>query len=71
MLLPCPLSTVIHCGCKTARAHYVEGQETLRREIEKKRLEKDGARLISQMLYGVPPICKWEHIHHRLLLTFV
>ncbi|KAI0308220.1 hypothetical protein B0F90DRAFT_142700 [Multifurca ochricompacta] len=43
---------------KIARAQYVEGQEALRREIEEKRLEKEGARLISQMLYGVPPILK-------------
>ncbi|KAI0257126.1 hypothetical protein BJV78DRAFT_1277705 [Lactifluus subvellereus] len=43
---------------RTARAQYVEGQEARRREIEEKRLEKEGARLISQMLYGVPPILK-------------
>jgi hypothetical protein len=57
---------VIHSGCKTARAQYVEGQEARRREIEEKRLEKEGARLISQMLYSVPPICRWERINYRL-----
>lgn len=51
--------SVIHRTCKAARAQYVEDQEALRRELEEKRLEKEGARLISQMLYGVPPICKW------------
>jgi meiotic recombination protein REC8 len=49
--------SVIHSN-KAARAQYVEDQEALRRELEEKRLEKEGARLISQMLYGVPPICK-------------
>jgi hypothetical protein len=34
----------------------------LRREIEERKLEKEGARLISQMLYGVPPICKSGYI---------
>ncbi|KAI9512602.1 Rec8 like protein-domain-containing protein, partial [Russula earlei] len=43
---------------KAARAQYVEGQECLRREIEERKLEKEGARLISEMLYGVPPILK-------------
>ena len=67
MLLPCPLGSVIHFGGKTARAQYVGDQEALRHEIEKKRLEKEGARLISQMLYSVPPICKSEHIYSRIL----
>jgi len=58
--------SVINFGRKTARAQYVEDQEALRREIEKKRLEKEGARLISQMLYSVPPICKSEHINYRI-----
>lgn len=66
MLLPCLL--VIHCGCKTARAQYVEDQEALRRAIEERRLEKEGARLISQMLYSVPPICKWEHNTYCILV---
>ncbi|KAI0296187.1 Rec8 like protein-domain-containing protein, partial [Russula brevipes] len=43
---------------KKARAHYVEDQEAARRSIEGKRLEKEGSRLISQMLYGAPPILK-------------
>lgn len=43
---------------KTARARYVEGQEVIRRSIEDKKLEKEGAHLISQMLYGVPQILK-------------
>ena len=43
---------------QTARAQYVEGQEVIRRTIEDKKLEKEGAHLISQMLYGVPQICK-------------
>ena len=55
------LGSVIHSACKTARAHYVADQEALRRDIEERRLEKEGARLISQMLYGVPPICKPGH----------
>lgn len=44
---------------QTARARYVEGQEVIRRTIEDKKLEKEGAHLISQMLYGVPQICKF------------
>ncbi|KAI9460594.1 Rec8 like protein-domain-containing protein [Lactarius psammicola] len=43
---------------KTARARYVEGQEVIRRSIEDKKLEKEGAHLISQMLYGAPQILK-------------
>ncbi|KAH9178704.1 Rec8 like protein-domain-containing protein [Lactarius sanguifluus] len=43
---------------KTARARYVETQEVIRRTIEDKKLEKEGAHLISQMLYGVPQILK-------------
>ncbi|KAH9004008.1 Rec8 like protein-domain-containing protein [Lactarius hatsudake] len=43
---------------KTARARYVESQEVIRRTIEDKKLEKEGAHLISQMLYGVPQILK-------------
>ncbi|KAF8274080.1 Rec8 like protein-domain-containing protein [Lactarius quietus] len=43
---------------KTARARYVEGQEAIRRSIEDKKLEKEGAHLISQMLFGVPQILK-------------
>ena len=63
-------SPVIHRTWKTARAQYVEGQEALRRGLEEKRLEKEGARLISQMLYGVPPICKSGHVECRThLLT--
>ena len=58
--------SVIHFERKTARAQYVEDQEVLRREIRKKRLEKEGARLISQMLYSVPPICKLGHINYRI-----
>jgi len=61
---------VIHSTSKTARAQYVEDQEALRRELEEKRLEKEGARLISQMLYGVPAICKSGHVEWRThLLT--
>ena len=45
---------------QTARARYVEGQEVIRRSIEDKKLEKEGAHLISQMLYGVPQICKFR-----------
>lgn len=63
--------SVIHLGRKTARAQYVEDQEVLRREIEKKRLEKEGARFISQMLYSVPPICKSEYINDRILVLRV
>ncbi|KAH9081641.1 Rec8 like protein-domain-containing protein [Lactarius deliciosus] len=43
---------------KTARARYVESQDVIRRTIEDKKLEKEGAHLISQMLYGVPQILK-------------
>ncbi|KAI0275079.1 Rec8 like protein-domain-containing protein [Gloeopeniophorella convolvens] len=39
---------------KAARAQYVEGQEALRRSLEERRLEKEGARLVEEMLYGVP-----------------
>ena len=60
-----------HFRQKTARAQYVEDQEALRRQIEKKRLEKEGARLISQMLNSVPPICKSEHINYRILVLRV
>lgn len=59
--------SVIHFGRKTARAQYVEDQEALRRGIEKKRLEKEGTRLISQMLYSVPPICKSEQTNYPIL----
>lgn len=70
MFLPCSLGSVIHRTYKAARAQYVEGQEALRRELEEKRLAKEGARLISQMLYGVPPICKSGHAECRMhLLT--
>ena len=61
MFQSCLLGSIIHRPSKTARAHYVEDQEALRRRIEERRLEKEGARLISQMLYGVPSICKWGH----------
>jgi hypothetical protein len=44
---------------QTARARYIEGQEVIRRSIEDKKLEKEGAHLISQMLYGVPQICEF------------
>ncbi|KAI9444793.1 Rec8 like protein-domain-containing protein [Lactarius indigo] len=43
---------------KTARARYAESQEVIRRSIEDRKLEKEGAHLISQMLYGVPQILK-------------
>ncbi|TFY67439.1 hypothetical protein EVG20_g3941, partial [Dentipellis fragilis] len=39
---------------KAARAHYVEEQETLRREMEEKKLEKESGRLIEEMLWAVP-----------------
>lgn len=67
MFESCLLGSIIHRPSKTARAHYVEDQEALRRGIEERRLEKEGARLISQMLYGVPPICESGHIECRML----
>ncbi|KAA1471501.1 hypothetical protein DENSPDRAFT_776904 [Dentipellis sp. KUC8613] len=39
---------------KAARAHYVEEQETLRREMEEKKLEKESGRLIEEMLWAAP-----------------
>ena len=39
---------------QTAREQYVEGQEALRREIERKKLEKETGKLIDEMLWGVP-----------------
>ncbi|KAI0052884.1 hypothetical protein FA95DRAFT_1553180 [Auriscalpium vulgare] len=39
---------------KTARAQYVRGQETLRREQDAKKLEKESGRLIEEMLWSVP-----------------
>jgi hypothetical protein len=69
VILSCTFGTVIYFEYQTARAHYVEDQEALRREIEEKRLEKEGARLISQMLYGVPTICKRERINHRIFAS--
>ena len=61
--------SVIRHTSKKARAHYVEDQEAARRSIDGKRLEKEGSRLIFQMLYGAPPICKSGYERSILALT--
>ncbi|PCH33660.1 hypothetical protein WOLCODRAFT_147744 [Wolfiporia cocos MD-104 SS10] len=39
---------------KAARANYVEGQDSLRREIDQKKFEKESGKIIEQMIWGVP-----------------
>ncbi|KAI8995657.1 Rec8 like protein-domain-containing protein [Trametes punicea] len=39
---------------KSARANYVQDQELLKREMAKKKMEKESGKLIEEMLYGAP-----------------
>ncbi|KAJ7783773.1 Rec8 like protein-domain-containing protein [Mycena maculata] len=39
---------------KAARAQYLQGQSKLRRELDQKRVEKEGGKIIEDMLWGVP-----------------
>ncbi|CCL99539.1 uncharacterized protein FIBRA_01557 [Fibroporia radiculosa] len=39
---------------KAARENYLEGQDTLRRNIAQKRIEKESGKLIEDILWGVP-----------------
>ena len=61
-----------HFGCcihcihlfQTARAQYVEGQQTLRAELEEKRFEKEGAQLVRDMFWNVPLGCESRAVRH-------
>ncbi|RDB28700.1 hypothetical protein Hypma_015537 [Hypsizygus marmoreus] len=50
---------------KTARTQYLEGQESLRRELGAKQLEKNRGRVIQDMVWGVP-----NCIHAPALVDF-
>ncbi|CAK5280528.1 unnamed protein product [Mycena citricolor] len=39
---------------KLARAEYLKGQTILRRELEQKKAEKDGAKILEELMWGVP-----------------
>ncbi|KAH8120144.1 Rec8 like protein-domain-containing protein [Phellopilus nigrolimitatus] len=39
---------------KAAREKYVEGQRAIRLEMERKRLEKEGCKVLDDMIWGVP-----------------
>ncbi|KAJ7487587.1 hypothetical protein B0H11DRAFT_2408492 [Mycena galericulata] len=39
---------------KAARAQYLQGQTILRRELDRKRIEKEGGKILEDMLWGVP-----------------
>ncbi|KAJ6604638.1 hypothetical protein DFH09DRAFT_316557 [Mycena vulgaris] len=39
---------------KAARAQYLQGQGALRREINQKKLEKDGGKILEDMVWGAP-----------------
>ncbi|OCH96110.1 hypothetical protein OBBRIDRAFT_718943 [Obba rivulosa] len=39
---------------KMARANYMEGQDSLRRELIQKKYEKESGKLIEEMIWGVP-----------------
>lgn len=50
---------------KTARMHYLEGQDIIRRELHTKRIEKERASLIHDLLWSAP-----DNVHAKELANF-
>lgn len=50
---------------KAARANYMEGQESLRREMLQKKYEKESGKLVEEMIWGVP-----RGLHAPVLIDF-
>lgn len=50
---------------KAIRMHYVEGQGAIRRELENKRLERECASFMNDLLWGVP-----DHVQAEELVEF-
>ena len=50
------LSLLMTTG-QAARTMYVEEQEAIRQELELKKLEKEGGKLIDEILWGIPRGC--------------
>ncbi|KAI0724582.1 hypothetical protein C8T65DRAFT_704409 [Cerioporus squamosus] len=51
---------------KMARANYVQEQEALKRGVAQKKAEKEGSRLIEEMIYGAP-----RGVHAPVLVDFL
>ena len=45
---------VIHFSLKSAREKYVEGQRSIKLEMERRKLEREGNRILEELIYGVP-----------------
>jgi hypothetical protein len=48
------------CFFQVARAKYLESQNTIRREILTKKLEKNSGRIIEDLVWGVPKGSKFS-----------
>ncbi len=56
------MRTLLLTETQRARAHYLEGQAELRREHAQKKAERDGMKMLEEMVWGAPrgneyPLC--------------
>lgn len=56
---PSLYETNANVNFQAARTNYLEEQDVLRCEIERKKAEKESARMVEDMIWGAPQGCKW------------